>query len=108
MSKLIISTTQGLYKAIEIEIDGKSYKVTARFTHKFLKKIGEYDKQIAQGDMDAPFKRLEMLIGKQPIIDKLDIREVKEITEHIIENLYKPEKNLTGKEKNGKRSGEKS
>jgi len=108
MSKLTISTTQGLYKAIEIEIDGKVYKVTARFTHKFLNKIGEYDKKIAQGDMDAPFKRLEMLIGKQPIIEKLDIREVREITEHIIRNLYRPEKNLTAKEKNEKRPGEKN
>jgi len=108
MSKLVINTTQELYKPIEIEIDGKTYTVKAKFTRKFLKKLGEYDKLIDQGDEDAAFKRLEVLIGKQTVIDKLDIREVNEITRHIIKNIYEPERDLPAKEKNSERPGDKN
>lgn len=107
MSKLIINTAQELYKPIEIEIDGKTYKVKAKFSRKFLKKIGGYDKLIIQGDTDAPFERLEKLIGKQAVIDNLDIREVNDITKHIIENIQEPERDLPEKEKNLKGPGEK-
>jgi len=108
MSKLIINTAQELYKPIEIEINGKTYKVKVKFTRKFLKKLGEYDKLIDQGDEDAAFKRLEVLIGKQDIIDKLDIREVNDITRHIVKNIYNPERDLPKIEKNVKRPGDKN
>lgn len=107
MSKLVINTAQELYKPIEIEIDEKIYKVTAKFTKKFLNKLGEYDKLIDAGDAGAAFERLRVLIGKQTIIDKLDIREVNEITKHIIKNIYEPEKDLPEKEKNVKGPGDK-
>ena len=108
MSKLIINTVQGRNKPIEIEIDGKSYKVKAKFSRKFLTKLSEYDKKIIAGDTDAPFERLEKLIGKQVVIDKLDIREVNEITKHIIKNLHNPEKDLPETEKNEQRPGDKN
>jgi len=107
MSKLVINTAQSLYKPIEIKIDGKTYTVKAKFSRKFLNKLGEYDKKITAGDTDAPFERLEKLIGKQAVIDKLDLREVNEITEHIIEKIKNPEKDLPEIEKNVTGPGDK-
>ena len=100
MSKLVINTSQRLYKPIEIEINGKTYVVKAIFTHKFLKKMGEYDEAIDNGDTNAPFERLEMLIGKQAVIEKLDIREINEITKYVITNIYKADRDVPVKEKN--------
>jgi len=108
MSKLVINTAQRLYKPIEIEINGKTYVVNAIFTHKFLKKMSEYDEAIGNGDTDAPFERLEMMIGKQAVIEKLDIREINKITKHVITNIYKADTDLPVKEKNLTGPGDKN
>jgi len=107
MSKLVISTTQELYKPIEIEINGKTYKVKVKFTRKFMKRLNEFDVMIDMGKTDAAFQRLEVLIGKQAVIEKLDLREVNEITDHIVSNIQQPERDLPVNEKNATGPGDK-
>ncbi len=102
MPRLKIDTKKSLYDPIEVEIDGKVYKVK-KITRPLLKKIGEYDKAVAEGDLESAYKRLELFIGKHKILSELSLNELIEITNFVITNLFKP----TREEKNLQRPEEK-
>lgn len=90
MKKLIIDTRKSIFKPIEIEINGKTFEVI-RVTREVLKKLAEFDRRLREGDGEAPYERLEFLIGKTPLINKLEMREVNQITTYITGLLYTPE-----------------
>jgi hypothetical protein len=100
MPTLKIDTKKSLYDPIKIDIDGKVYKVK-KITRPMLKKIGEYDKAVVEGDLESAYKRLELFIGKHKVLNELNLNELIEITNYIITNLFKPtstEKNMQGPE----------
>jgi hypothetical protein len=102
MPTLKIDTKKSLYDPIKIDIDGKVYKVK-KITRPMLKKIGEYDKAVVEGDLESAYKRLELFIGKHKVLNELNLNELIEITNYIITNLFKP----TSTEKNMQRPEEK-
>jgi len=103
MPRLTIDTknTKSLYDPVEIEINGKVFKVI-NIDRDVLKKIEEYDIETAKGNFDAAYQRLELLIGKHPFISKLRLEELIEITEFVTMNIFRPSK----KEKNSPGPGE--
>jgi len=103
MPRLTIDTknTKSLYDPVEVEINGKVFKVIS-IDRNVLKKIEEFDAETVKGNLDAAYQRLELLIGKHPFINKLRIEELIEITEFVTMNIFRPAK----KEKNSPGPGE--
>jgi len=98
MPKLAIDTRASLFEPIEIEIDGEKFQVKP-LTRDLLRKIQDLDEKILGGNADAPYERLEALIGTSPIIDGLTLQQVIEITMFIVNSARTPkktEKNLPG------------
>lgn len=101
MPKLSIKTDESLYKPIEVEIDGKLYRVK-RLTRALIQDVAAMDAETAKGDLDAAFRRLEILLEDKPPVESLDIQQVARITEFIIRSVLTPEP----AEKNGSKPGE--
>lgn len=105
MGKLILSTTKDLYKPIEIEIDGKNFQVK-RVTREILEKVAELDQSAKDGNLHAAYQQVELLIGKNKVINALDIRQIGKLIQHVIDSLYMPEKELTESEKKKLKAGD--
>lgn len=101
MPKFQVSTKKSLYKPVEVEIDGKTFSCK-RITRDVLQKIGELDKEVGEGNLDAVYKRLELLLGKSKTFNKLDINQIVDITNFILRCILNPEK----EEKNESGSGD--
>lgn len=98
MPKLTVDTKGSLYEPIEVEIDGKVYRVKP-LTRELLQQIDAFDKAEAKGVVEATYKRLETMIdGIGNKLDKLDIREIHRLTDFILTSLQpqKEEKNESG------------
>lgn len=106
MSRLVINTEESLYKPVDIEIDGQVYTV-ARITRPIQRQIMKLDEQWKSGDLDAAYKRLELLIGPQPFMEKIDVQQVNAITEYIVRKVYAPSKEDRAEEKKAPEAGEK-
>ena len=92
MPKLVINTEKSLYKPIEVEIDGKVYKVR-KLTRDVLQKVEGFDKDVSSGNLDAAYGRLEFLLeAKVKTFNGLIVQEVGEITEFITKAAFSPEK----------------
>lgn len=107
MSRLVINTEESLYKPVDIEIDGQVYTV-ARVTRPIQRRILELDEEWKKGNLDAAYQRLELLIGSQPFMEKLDVQQVNTITEYIVRKVYAPSKEDRAEEKKAPEAGEKT
>jgi hypothetical protein len=106
--KLVISTTgKSIYKPIIIEIDGKNYEVRHPINKETLEKLDELDEQAKKGNLKAWYKQLEIFIGDQPIIPKLDVRTVLMIILHITRRIVQIRK-VSSEQKKELRPGEKT
>jgi len=104
---LKLSTKKSLYKPITVEIDG--VKLQARpITREVLRKMASLEKRIRTGDVEAAFEQVELIFGKQKMIDKLELRQVNEIIEYVTTCIFKPERELQTEEKNSTRPGDKT
>lgn len=101
---LVINTAQSMYKPVRVKIDGKYYEV-ARIFRDMQQKIMEMDRALKDGDLDVPYKRLELLLGPQDFINKLDIEQAEAICQDIIKKVYGPRKEGR-EEKNARGPGE--
>lgn len=106
MAKLIIDTKKSIYKPIIVEIDGENYSVKS-VNRAMLKKMAELEETITGGNPEAAYDQLELLFGAVKAFDKLDLREVNEIINHVTAKLYKPEKDEKSPEKNESSPGDK-
>jgi len=107
VKRLVINTEESLYKPVDVEIDGNVYPV-ARITRPIQRQIMEFDEQWKKGDLDAAYRRLELLIGPQPFMEKLDVQQVNAITEYIVRKVYAPTKEDRAEEKKAPEAGEKT
>jgi hypothetical protein len=105
VSRLIIKTEESLYKPVEVEIDGQVYQV-ARVTRSIQRQLLELDEAWKRGELDAAFLRLEVLIGPQEFIEKLDVQQANAITEYIVRKVYAPSKEDRAEEKKASEAGE--
>jgi hypothetical protein len=103
MPKLTIETGKSLYKPIEIEIDGKVFQVK-RLTRAIIQEIEALDSETSKGNLDAAYRRLELLLEKNEAIDNLDLQQIGQITDFVVRNILVPEK----EEKNVSEPGDKS
>lgn len=101
---LEIDTKKGLYKPIEVKIDGEIYQ-TREINREVIAQIKKIAQEALEGDIEAGYRQLEYLFEKPEITDKLDIRIVNLIIEEITDKIFVPEKFLTEQEKNGSRPG---
>jgi len=103
MPKLKVDTSTTLYEPLEVEIDGKTFKVR-RITRDLLRAISAMDVEVQGGQADLVYDRLALLLEEKaaPAIDKLDLLEVRRVMEFITENAFKVSK----EEKNGSRLGD--
>ena len=101
MPKFKVNTKTSLFEPVEIEIDGKIFKVK-KITKEINQQIIELDKKAREGDSEAIFQRLELLIGPSKEFNNLGLDEVVSITKFISENILRP----TPIEKNSSRPGQ--
>lgn len=107
MSRLVINTEESLYKPVEVEINGEVYAVVP-VTRTVQRQIMELDEQWKTGDLDAAYRRLELLLGPLPVIEKLRVERVLEITEYIVRKVYAPSKEDRAEEKKATEAGGKT
>lgn len=86
MPKLTVNTKDSLYEPTTIEIDGKTF-TAKEVTRADLKALDEFDNRIREGDLDASYQRLEFFIGSSPLIGKLPLGRVLDITNFIFKSL---------------------
>src|SRR4030043_438019 len=76
MPRLKIESEKSLYPPIEVEIDGQVFSLQ-RVTQKMLMEIGRLDEEIPKGNLEAAWKRLEVLFGPNELFSKLAIFQVR-------------------------------
>ncbi|MHA1613324.1 MAG: hypothetical protein ACTSYJ_00595 [Candidatus Thorarchaeota archaeon] len=104
---LKLSTEKSLYKPITVEIDGVKLQAQP-ITRGVLRKMASLEKRIRTGDVEAAFEQVELIFGKQKVIDKLELRQINEIIEYVTTCIFKPERELTVEEKNSTGPGDKT
>ena len=100
MPRLKIESEKSLYLPIEVEIDGQKFTLQ-RITRKKLREIEGLDKEIAAGNLDAAYKRLEVFFGPNEIFSNLDLSQVGEVVRSVVRAILNPEaveKNVSGPE----------
>lgn len=107
-NKLVLSTQKSIYKPIEIEIDGKTYR-SKKLTKQVLEKAFTFEEKGREGDLNAPYEQAHFIFNiPLNILHKLDANEVGAINKMVLESLYNPEKvEPESVEKNVKGPGEK-
>lgn len=112
MNRLKIDTTRSLYKPVEVEIDGKVFEVQA-LTRAKLRDLSALEKRIREGDSEAAYEQIEIMLGKQAGFEKLTLQHVNEIVTFVTTKIYQPERILPTdspdekKAKNSKGPGDK-
>jgi len=102
--KLVVSTTgKSLYRPVIIEIDGKNYEVKP-VNRDSLVELDKLDEEAKKGDLKAFYRQLEIFIGEQPAIAKLDVRQVLEIILYITKQVIQIRK-ISTEEKKDRRPG---
>jgi len=105
MKRMSLSTTKALFRPIEVEIDGEVLTVRP-VDRDVQRQLIELDEAQRAGDIDVPYKRLELLLGPHPKLSKLDIRDATALTEYIIRKLYTPSPADMEEEKKASAPGE--
>src|SRR4030043_167409 len=95
MPKLSIDTGASIYEPIEVEIDGKIFRLR-KLAHKDFSELEALDKKVMEGHLVAAYERLDILFGPDESFLKLDIHQVGEIIRFVAAQILNPEK----KEKN--------
>lgn len=97
---LKISTKTSIYKPIEVEVNGRIFKIE-RIDTEMMKKLSEIQKEIAMGNLENITEQMTVLFPDMPrkLIQKLDIREVNAITYYLAEMIVTPEKKEGATEK---------
>lgn len=93
-----------LFKPVEIRIGGKVFSLR-RVDREAIRRIAQFERLALKGNPDAAYQELEFLLGKDPILDKLDIREVGDILIDIAKLIFKGEQFESPEAKNGSRPG---
>lgn len=96
--KLILSTQKSIHKAIEVEIDGKTYqnRPLSRATFDEVKK---HEKAALGGDIEALYAQVKILYGvPMDVLNKLDIRDINTLLDYTMAQIFQPEVS-TDKEK---------
>lgn len=109
MPTIKIDTKSDLYDPIEIELLGKTYTLPP-INHTFLSAIDVYDRKVLTGNPDAPYERVEFILGiKKPHTDirKLDVRTLRKITDALTKAIYFPEDTELKKNKPGGKKSKK-
>jgi hypothetical protein len=76
-----------LFEPLKIEINGKVYEV-APVDRRMSVEMAKLDQAWGDGDLESPYKRLDILLGKHEELDKLPITEVFKIIQSIIRMAY--------------------
>ncbi len=90
MPKFKIDTRKSEYTPIIVDINEKEYEVI-EIGREATRELNKYDEICRTGDMEAPYRRLEWLLGlkeNHPEISKLRARDVNRITDWIIRAVY--------------------
>lgn len=90
MPKLTIKTDSTIQEPIEVEIDGRVFTLQ-RINRDKLKEIEALDKEIAEGNLDGAYKRLEIFFGPSEVFSKLDLSEVGQIVRFVVRGILNPE-----------------
>ncbi len=85
-------TAKSIYKALEIEVDGKVY-VCKKITKGFLKDFLEFEKSALDGDINAPYKQANFAFGVPlKILSLLDAPEIRDINTMVLQAITNAEK----------------
>jgi hypothetical protein len=97
---------KSLFKPIEVKLGGKVFTLR-KVDREVIRKLGEYERLALKGNPDAAYQELEFLLGKDPLLDRLDIREVGNILIEIAKLVFKGEQFESDEVKNESRPGAK-
>ena len=103
--KLILSTQKSIHKAIEVEIDGKTYqnRPLSRMT---FDEVRKHEKEALKGDIEALYKQVQILYGvEMDVLNKLDIRDVSSIINYTMTKVSQPNVEKEKAEKNESKPG---
>ena len=85
-------TAKSIYKALEIEIDGKVY-VCKKTTKDFLKNFLSFEQSALEGDLEAPYKQANFAFGiPLKILSLLDAPEIRDINNMVLGAITNAEK----------------
>ena len=103
---------KSVYPVIKVKIHGKVYEAKP-MSRPLLRKMSTFEKRIKNGELECTYDQVELLFGKMPIWEKLELREINEIINYIAVQSFRAEKAAKegpeGKsEKNANGSGDKS
>ena len=98
---------KSIYPPIEVKIHGKVYEAVC-LLRPLWRKIGVLEKRIKQGELECTYEQIELIFGKQPVWEKLEMRQINEIINYVAVQSFKAEKALkeeTGDKKESKKNG---
>ena len=103
--------TKSVYPPIKVKIHGTIYEAKP-MSREVLRKTSALEKRIKNGELECTYDQVELLFGKKPIFEKLELREVNEIINYIAVQAFRAEKSAkidAGGDlaKNGSGSGDK-
>lgn len=111
MPKFVIDTRKSEYTPVIVKINDEEFEVR-EFDRETIRELNKYDQVVKDGDMEAPYRRLEFLLNlkeNDPSVSLLKARDVNRITNWIIRAAYSPDeaemKGLTPGEKKKKSRG---
>lgn len=90
MPRLKVESAKSLYAPIEVEIDGHVFTLK-KVTQKMLTEVGRLDEEIPRGNLEAAWKRLEVLFGPSDVFSGLDIFQVGDIIRFVVRSIMVPE-----------------
>lgn len=93
------------YAPLKVKVHGKVYEAKP-MTRPLLRKLSVFEKRIQGGELECTYDQIELLFGKKPIWDKLELREINEIINYCALHSFRAEKAL--KEEPGDKEEKKS
>ena len=81
------------YAPLKVKVHGKVYEAKL-LTRALWRQIGLLEKRIKAGELQFTYDQIEIIFGKKPIWEKLEMREINEIINYIAVQSFKAEKAL--------------
>lgn len=98
---------KSVYPPIKVKVHGKVYEAIPMI-RSVWRKIAVLEKRIKLGELECTYEQVELIFGKQPIWEKLEMREINDVINHVAVASFKAEKAAKeepGDKKEKKQSG---
>ena len=98
---------KSIYPPIKVKVHGKVYEAVP-MKRPVWRKLAVLEKRIKQGELECTYEQIELIFGKQSVWEKLEMREINKIINHIAVQSFRAEeeaKKEPGDKKEKKQNG---